>query len=257
MFDLWTPTVLKIYRALDGQMRLVGGCVRDFLLNKKPDDVDMATPLCPNEIVKKLSACGIKSSPISLRHGLLEIFSDGEIFEITTLRRDSYNQGRQIVTFITDYEQDSARRDFTINALSMDQEKIYDYWKGEEDLKSHRVRFIGDSEERIFEDPLRIFRYIRFWAAFGGEKPDAAVLGLFPKYRDKLVQSSLNRRKKEFSKILMGSRVLEALNLMRENALFPYVVRQDGVSELQKLLTVNPNASYEERLLCFNNYIQN
>ena len=248
---------MKIYRALDGQMRLVGGCVRDFLLNKKPDDVDMATPLPPGEVQKKLTQSGIKAHLIAPRHGLIEIKLDGKRFEITTLRRDSYERGKQKITFITSYEQDAIRRDFTINALSMDQEQVYDYLGGKSDLKSHKVQFIGDSATRLSEDPLRIFRYIRFWADFGGDDPDSTILDLFPKYRSGLSNVSLTRRKKEFSKIIMGPRVLSALTLMQKSGLFPYIVCRDGLNELQKLLTMNPKASYEERLFCFNNYIQN
>ncbi|MBR6412577.1 MAG: CCA tRNA nucleotidyltransferase [Alphaproteobacteria bacterium] len=257
MINLWTPNVLKIYRALNGQMRLVGGCVRDFLLGKEPDDIDMATPLLPDAVRDRLSSAGVKSHLIAPRHGLTEILLDGEKFEITTLRRDSYEGGKQQVTFITDYEQDAIRRDFTINALSMDKDKIYDYFGGESDLKMHQVRFIGDSEKRIMEDPLRIFRYIRFWAAFGGDNPDSDVLALFPKYRGHLTDVSLTRRKKEFLKIIMGPRPLAALDIMRAGGLFPYIVSRDGLNHLQKLLSLKPNASKTERLLCFNNFIQN
>ena len=257
MVNLWTPNVLKIYRALDGQMRLVGGCIRDYLLNKTPSDIDMATPLLPDEVHERLRDCKIESHLIAPRHGLTQITLNGENFEITTLRCDSYEGEKQRVTFITDYRTDAIRRDFTINALSMDQSQLYDYVGGKQDLKDHQVRFIGDSEKRIFEDPLRIFRYIRFWAAFGGDMPDSSVLRLFPKYRDKLKNVSFNRRKKEFLKIIMGSRPLAALELMQSGGLFPYIVAHDGLKDLQKLLSVKPKASYTERLLCFNNYIQN
>ena len=257
MMNLWTPTILKIYRALDGQMRLVGGCVRDVLLGKVPDDIDLITPLLPGDVRGRLLNSGIQSRPISPRHGLLEIMVDGEKFEMTTLRQDSYPRGKQQITFITDYEQDSARRDFTINALSMDQDQIYDYWGGRSDLASRRVRFIGEPEKRISEDPLRMLRYIRFWASFGGEKPDTDILDLISRYRDQLKAVSFNRRKKEFSKILMGDRVLTALNLVRAGGLFPYLVCRDGLKDLQDLLAVKPDAPYQERLLCFNNYIQN
>lgn len=256
MTNLWTPNVLKIYRALNGQMRLVGGCVRDFLLDQKPADIDMATPLSPDDIRDRLTAAGIKSHLIAPRHGLTEIILDNERFEITTLRTDSYDTGRQKITFITDYQADARRRDFTINALSMDREKVYDYFGGESDLKSNRVRFIGDAATRLWEDPLRIFRYIRFWAAFGGDKPDSDILSLFPKHRDKLSQVSLNRRKKEFSKILMGPRSLTALDLMRSSGLFPYIVCRDGLDDLKNLLSINSNPTYQDRLLCFNNYIK-
>ena len=257
MMDLWTPNILKIYQALSGQMRLVGGCVRDFLLDRTPADIDLATPLLPDKVQDLLRQNNIISHPISPRHGLLEIVLNGEKYEITTLRHDSYENGRQQVTFITDYKQDSARRDFTINALSMDREKIYDYHNGQADLKAHHVRFIGDAERRMAEDPLRIFRYIRFWASFGGERPDSTILDLFPKYRAGLQGVSMGRRKKEFSKILMGTRPLSALKIMQDGGLFPYIVRRDGMEELGQLLSFNPKASLKERLLCFNNYVQN
>ncbi|MDY6407861.1 MAG: hypothetical protein SPL08_04085 [Pseudomonadota bacterium] len=256
MLNLWTPAVIKVYDALGGQVRLVGGCVRDYLMDKKPNDIDMATPLPPDEVRQRLSEHSIKSHPISPRHGLTEIIMDGERFEITTLRKDSYVGGRQKITFIADYATDGMRRDFTMNALSMDREQIYDYFGGRRDIQAKVVRFIGEPSMRISEDPLRIFRYIRFWANFGRDEPDTDIIALFPKYRDGLAGVSLSRRKKEFAKIIMGKRAILAIDIMRKSGLLPFIVARDGVDDFKKLLSLNSTCSIEERLHCFNNYIQ-
>jgi len=247
---------MKIYNALGGQMRLVGGCVRDFLLGRMPEDIDLATPLLPGMVREKLSQQGIKSHPIAPRHGVVGILLDGRQFEITTLRQDTYDTGREKITFITDYARDALRRDFTINALFMDPDKVYDYCGGQTDLKAHQVRFIGDPLTRLKEDPLRLLRYIRFWACYGGEKPDKAVIRLFPTVRKGLNQVSLSRRKKEFFKILMLDKVVSALGYLREGGILPFLTEKDGLDELERFLTLYPTAGVAQRLSFFGNFIK-
>ncbi|NLR37692.1 CCA tRNA nucleotidyltransferase [Novosphingobium sp. ERW19] len=162
----------------EGNCRWVGGVVRDTILGLSPKDVDMATTLLPEETVARLSQAGIKAVPTGIAHGTVTAVLAGGTVEITTLRRDVSTDGRHAtVAFSTDWRDDAARRDFTINALYADPRKleVFDYHGGLADLAARRVRFIGDARERIREDYLRILRYFRFQARFGSLPADAAA----------------------------------------------------------------------------------
>lgn len=155
-----------------GNIRWVGGAVRDGLLGAQVSDVDCATRLRPQEVVERCGAAGIRIVPTGIDHGTVTaVLQDGPV-EITSLRRDVATDGRRATIAYTDrWEEDAARRDFTINALYAHPEtlQIFDYFGGLDDLAARRVRFIGDARERIREDHLRILRYFRFQARFGAE----------------------------------------------------------------------------------------
>lgn len=159
----------------DGNARYVGGAVRDTLLGIEVKDVDVATPLVPEEVVARLDAAKIRSVPTGIEHGTITATLPRGPVEITTLRHDVSTDGRRAtVAFATDWREDAARRDFTINALYADPAsgEILDYFGGLDDLKARRVRFIGDARQRIREDHLRILRYFRFQARFGSQPAD-------------------------------------------------------------------------------------
>jgi poly(A) polymerase len=151
-------------------IRWVGGAVRDSLLGAGVHDVDCATLLMPAEVIDRCRAAGIRTVPTGIEHGTVTaILKDGPV-EITTLRRDVATDGRRAtIAFASDWREDAARRDFTINALYAHPEtlEIADYFGGLEDLHARRVRFIGSAQQRIAEDHLRILRYYRFQARFG------------------------------------------------------------------------------------------
>lgn len=159
-----------------GNGRYVGGAVRDTLFGIDVKDVDLATPLVPEEVIARLDAAGIRSVPTGIDHGTVTaILSDGPV-EITTLRHDVATDGRRAtIAFASEWRDDAARRDFTINALYADPRtrEIFDYFGGLEDLAARRVRFIGDARQRIREDHLRILRYFRFQARFGSQPADS------------------------------------------------------------------------------------
>lgn len=160
----------------EGLVRYVGGAVRDTLLGIAVKDIDMATPLEPPTVIERLQAAGIRSVPTGLAHGTVTAVLESGPVEITTLRRDVSTDGRHAtVAFSTDWQEDAARRDFTINALYADPRdlRVHDYFGGLEDLAARRLRFIGDPEARIREDYLRILRYFRFQARFGSLPADA------------------------------------------------------------------------------------
>jgi poly(A) polymerase len=153
-----------------GNVRWVGGAVRDTLLGKPVKDIDAATPLTPDEVIARLDAAGIRSVPTGIDHGTVTAVLAGGPVEITTLRQDVSTDGRRAtVAFSHDWREDAARRDFTINALYADPEtlELFDYFDGLSDLAEGRVRFVGDPRRRIREDHLRILRYYRFQARFG------------------------------------------------------------------------------------------
>ena len=159
----------------EGNARFVGGAVRDTLLSIQVKDVDVATPLSPNEVIERLGAAQIRTVPTGIEHGTVTaVLPEGPV-EITTLRRDVSTDGRRAtVAFSKDWREDAARRDFTINALYADPStlEISDFFGGLDDLAARRVRFIGDARQRIREDHLRILRYFRFQARFGSQPPD-------------------------------------------------------------------------------------
>lgn len=159
-----------------GNARYVGGAVRDTLLGIPVKDVDIATPLEPPAVMQRLKDAGIQAVPTGIEHGTITAVLPQGPVEITTLRHDVSTDGRRAtVAFASDWQDDAARRDFTINALYADPAtgEIFDWFGGLADLAARRVRFIGDPHQRIREDHLRILRYFRFQARFGSTPADA------------------------------------------------------------------------------------
>ena len=199
----------KALGADDGLTRYVGGAVRDELLGLPVSDIDLATRLRPDEVVERLEAAGIKAVPTGIEHGTVTAVSDGQPVEVTTLRRDVSTDGRRAtVAFTDDWQEDAARRDFTINALYADPAdgEIFDYFGGLDDLEARRVRFIGDPLERIAEDHLRILRFFRFHARFGTGEPDPAALDACTARANDLMALSRERIADELLKLLGHAR---------------------------------------------------
>ena len=154
----------KVFKNNKYELRIVGGAVRDLALGKTPKDIDLATDATPDEMMTILDKSGIRHIPSGLEHGTITAILDNEPFEITTLRADKETDGRHAeVEFVKSWEEDAKRRDLTYNAMSMDMEgKVYDYFDGMDDLQDKVSKFVGDADERIKEDYLRILRYFRF-----------------------------------------------------------------------------------------------
>ena len=236
MENLWNSASIQIYKALDGQVRLIGGCVRDFLCRRPINDRDMATPLTPDEVEKKLAEAGIDFISIGKSHGTITAKIGGKPYEITTLRKDDKSDGRHaVVIWTTSYKADSARRDFTINALSSDVKgKIFDYTTGRSDLAQGLVRFIGDAETRIKEDYLRILRYFRFWSAISSLPIDEKVVQLCVQNQDGLSNLSNDRLRDEFYRIIMTPRAEEVLKIMKKAGLLSERIMAISFSKKQK-----------------------
>src|SRR5487761_2319961 len=168
--------VLKLLNGDGEEARVVGGAVRNALLKIAVGDIDIATTALPAEVIRRARAAGIKSVPTGIDHGTVTLVVDGKPFEVTTLREDTETFGRKAkVAFGRDWVRDAERRDFTINGLSVDAEgHVHDHVGGLDDIAAKRVRFIGDPNQRIAEDYLRILRFFRFHAAYGEGQPDRA-----------------------------------------------------------------------------------
>ncbi|MDD3668795.1 MAG: CCA tRNA nucleotidyltransferase [Alphaproteobacteria bacterium] len=215
---LWMPDVAALARILDHQARLVGGCVRDHLLNLPATDWDIATPLLPEVVLRKLTDAGVRTRTIGMKFGTIVAVLDRKHYDITTLRADIRTDGRHAVVRYTDsYRVDARRRDFTINALYMDEAgHIDDFVGGRADLDRRLVRFIGDPETRIVEDYLRILRYFRFWSLVSADAPDARVLELCRKHAGGLDKISAERKREEMIKLMKTPRAAEAVHYMAQ-----------------------------------------
>lgn len=198
----------------------VGGCVRNALMNRPVDDIDIATIWTPPEVIQKLTAAGIKAVPTGIEHGTITAVTDGKLFEITTLRRDVSTDGRRaVVAFTKNWGEDSRRRDFTFNTLLADGTgNVFDpTGRGLSDLRAGRVVFVGDPAQRIAEDYLRILRFFRFHATYGSGPPDPAGLAACKAAAEKINTLSRERITQEFFKILALDHATETLAIMFEN----------------------------------------
>lgn len=205
------------------EARFVGGAVRDTLLGNPVSDVDLATTAHPDVVTKVLTDAGIKVVPTGIAHGTVTAVLGGRGIEITTLRRDVETDGRHAVVAYTDsWQEDAARRDFTMNAMSRDAAgKIYDYFGGLEDAKAGRVKFVGDASARITEDALRILRFFRFYAWYGKTEPDAATLQAIEFAAPTLKNLSRERIWKETKKLLGAPNPSDAWMLMLKHKIVP------------------------------------
>ena len=239
---LWLerPGVRRLLRALqadDGQTRLVGGAVRDWLLGLNPADVDLATALTPDRVISALEAADIRAVPTGLAHGTVTAVTDRAPYEVTTLRRDVQSFGRHAdVAFTDDWREDAARRDFTINALYADplSGELFDWFGGLEDLEARRVRFIGEPLERIAEDHLRILRFFRFSARFAPEL-DAQGLAACAARANDLMALSRERIRDELLKLLALPAPVPTLRAMLANDILRPVLPEIGADRLPQL----------------------
>jgi poly(A) polymerase len=236
------PKLLAALDAAGGVTRFVGGCIRDTLLGLPVSDVDLATRLSPDEVIKRIRKAGLKAIPTGLAHGTVTaLIGTRSTVEITTLRRDVATDGRRAtIAYTDDWREDAARRDFTINALSADpaSHEVHDYFGGLDDLADHRVRFIGDPITRIAEDHLRILRFFRFHARFGRGEPDPASLAACAGRANDLMALSRERIADEMLKLLGLPDPAPTVRLMIDRGIFAPVlpeIGRDGVERLARL----------------------
>jgi len=211
----------------DGEeARIVGGAVRNALLRLPVHEIDIATTALPEEVIRRVESAGWTAVPTGIEHGTITVLIAGKPFEVTTLRRDVETYGRKAkVVFGRDWVADAARRDFTINALSLSPDgQLYDYTGGITDLVARRIRFIGDPAQRIAEDYLRILRFFRFHAWYGEGAPYPE--GLLACIRGRAGMDSLSRERvrAELLKLLLAPHATAILALMSEIGLLGNVL---------------------------------
>jgi len=215
--------MLAMADALDGNLRMAGGCVRDQLIGVEPSDYDFCTPYDPQTVYNRMAFLPSVRNilPTGIDHGTVTVlFNDGSAYEVTTLRRDVETDGRHAtVEFTSDWEADAARRDFTINAMMADRDgNLYDWFGGEADLRAGIVRFVGDAKVRLQEDYLRALRYYRFHARFGHDGiPDPVTINALAEASEYLCILSAERVWSEFSKLVAvedKAKVAHAIRMM-------------------------------------------
>lgn len=208
--------LFKIYNKTSDNLRIVGGAVRNFLLKKEISDIDLATKLRISDSIAILKENKIRYIPTGLKHGTITAIINKKTFEITTLRSDKNCNGRFAdVEFITSYQEDAKRRDFTINALFLDEKgQIYDYFNGISDINNGVIKFINDPIIRIKEDYLRILRFFRFFCDYG-TKLDFKSLKSVIKLNQNLRYLSADRVRNEFIKIINSKNTENLLLILR------------------------------------------
>ena len=229
-----------------GEARFVGGVVRNALMGRPVSDIDIATPLTPDDVTKKLQAANIRAVPTGIEHGTITAVINGKSLEVTTLRRDVSTDGRRaVVAFTKEWKEDSERRDFTLNALYANADgEIFDYHQGIEDLKAGRVRFIGDAVARIREDYLRILRLFRFHAWYGKGEIDAEALHASAAEKAGLQKLSGERIAKEMLKLLEADDPVPMLRTMAASGILSEVLPGElKIARLERLVAID-NANF-------------
>jgi poly(A) polymerase len=231
----------RLFAALAAQSiaaRFVGGCVRNAVLGRPVDDIDLAVDKPPETVMRALEAAKIKAIPTGLKHGTVTAIAGSRTFELTTLRRDVETDGRRaVVAFTDDWLVDAGRRDFTFNALYADADgTLYDPFDGRADLAAGRVRFIGDPDQRIAEDRLRVLRFFRFHAWYGRPPVDRPGFAACRRNAGSLGSLSGERVRKELLRTLEAEHSPDALEgLLEAGALDYWLPEFAGVARLRAL----------------------
>jgi len=250
---LKTKPLQALFKALNrdgGEVRVVGGAVRNTLLGTGVSDVDLATTHVPDETVRLATEAGFKPVPTGIEHGTITVVVQGHPFEVTTLRQDIETNGRHAkVAFGTDWKADAERRDFTINALYATADgTIIDDVGGLADIESRTLRFIGDAEQRIREDYLRILRFFRFFAWYGSGRPEAEGLRASARLKDGLSQLSAERVWSELKKLLSAPDPSRALLWMRQGGVLNLILPESekwGIDAIHGLVRTEADLGWQ------------
>ncbi|QXX76349.1 CCA tRNA nucleotidyltransferase [Methylovirgula sp. HY1] len=236
------PSLIRVLTLLDGdgeEARLVGGALRNALLDRPVHECDIATTATPETVMARAQAAGVRAIGTGLAHGTVTLLVNGTPFEVTSLREDIETDGRHAkVRFSRDFAGDAQRRDFTMNALSMTRRgELYDYVGGLADLEARRLRFIGAPVARIREDYLRILRFFRFAADYAEGPLDKAALQAAMAERDGLRRLSRERIRNEIMKLLAARRAGEVTRVFCETGLLgPLLASAPQPARLENLL---------------------
>ncbi|MEO1745554.1 MAG: CCA tRNA nucleotidyltransferase [Pseudomonadota bacterium] len=248
--DAALAAVFDALEAAGGAVRVNGGAVRNTLLEEPVADIDLSTTLHPPQAMEALRSAGLKAVPTGIDHGTVTAVSDHRGFEVTTLREDVETDGRRaVVKFATEWDKDALRRDLTMNALYLDRDGIvHDPLGGYEDVLARRVRFIGDAEQRIREDYLRILRFFRFFAWYGHGRPDAEGLKACARLKDDMDALSAERVWAELVKMFAASDPSRALLWMRTTGVLTKVLPESekwGIDAIPRLMQTEAELGWQ------------
>ncbi len=235
-------------KAAGGEARVVGGAVRDWFLGIEGGDIDLASTLTPEKTMEIAAQQNWKTIPTGIDHGTVTLVLPNRVVEVTTLRRDVATDGRHATVAYTDnWQEDAARRDFTLNALFMDAEgNITDFFGGQADLERRLIRFIGEAATRITEDGLRMLRFFRFLASHGKPPADAEALSAITAKKEMIAQLSGERIANEMRKLLAVENPAYVLRLMQETGAAALVFgREITHANLIRLHLLEAQADYQ------------
>lgn len=232
-----------------GCARFVGGCVRNALIGAPVEDIDIATVLTPPQVIAAAQAAGLKPVPTGVEHGTVTVVSGGKPFEVTTLRRDVETDGRRaVVAFTQDWAEDAQRRDFRLNALYADAAgQVFDpTGEGVADARAGRIVFVGEADQRIAEDALRILRFFRFHAWYGKGAPDAEALAACERMKASLSHLSAERVSKELLKLVAAEDPRPTLRLMAATGILPAVLpAAQGLARFEGLVAIETEQLFQ------------
>lgn len=230
----------KLYKNFGYQVLFVGGCVRNTILKMPVTDIDLATDAQPEEIIKIAKENNIRFVPTGLAHGTITLMIDNKNYQITTFRTDFDHDGRYAkVEFTESLLLDASRRDLTINALYCNHVgEVIDPLNGLDDIKKQKIKFIGNPNERIKEDNLRILRFFRFQAIYGNKnlEIDSIALEACHNHKSKLAALSKERITSELRKILSAPNPLEVIIKMNETGVLNELFQKVSIDSLEAYL---------------------
>ena len=230
----------KLYKSFGYQVLFVGGCVRNTILKMPVTDIDLATDAQPEEIIKIAKENNIRFVPTGLAHGTITLIIDNKNYQITTFRTDFDHDGRYAkVEFTESLLLDASRRDLTINALYCNHVgEVIDPLNGLDDIKKQKIKFIGNQNERIKEDNLRILRFFRFQAIYGNKnlEIDSIALEACHNHKSKLAALSKERITSELRKILSAPNPLEVIIKMNETGVLNELFQNVSIDSLEAYL---------------------
>lgn len=234
-------SVLKLFRAVSshgGVLRFVGGSVRDTLAGLKGFELDLATDLTPEELVEACQDSGLKTAPIGIKFATTGVVINNKIIAVSSLyeQRNGYKYASDF-NFTDDWKADASKRDLTINAVYADEHgNVFDYYNGIDDLEKGVIRFIGNADEQIKNDPIRIMRFFRFYSIFGKNEPDLKSLKACVENRDLLKTVAIEQVRDELFKILLTPNIVKTLRVIFENDILSYILpTSEHLQELQNL----------------------
>ena len=244
-----TQNILKIFEGADHNAYLVGGCIRNSILNIPVTDIDISTDATPQQTVDLFNRENFKVAPTGFSHGTVTVISEGIPYQITTMRSDQNTDGRHAdVVFSDDIKKDAERRDFTINALYADSTgKIINPIGGLEDFNPLAIKFIGDPNNRIQEDYLRILRFFRFHAQFSElvTQFDKVALDAIKKNQDGLKKLSKERIWSELKKILSTSNPARSLYKMSQLGILEIILENKNVHNIKRFNLIEKKMGLE------------